>query len=85
MYSRTSENSIPRPLKALWYCPAMIWLTILLVVISRRRIFFLSSSVITGYLLPFRPLNTPGVYGTSTLSKIILIRSSEVNSSASAS
>src|SRR3990167_4044791 len=37
-YSRTSSNSMPRPLKTLSYCPAKTSVTIRVVVISMRLI-----------------------------------------------
>ena len=44
-YSRTSENSMPRPLKTLWYSPEKTWLTTPRVLISIRRTFLRSSRV----------------------------------------
>src|SRR5690242_19497075 len=43
-YSRTSENSMPRPLKTEWYSPAIDSLTRRLVRISMRRTFFKRSA-----------------------------------------
>ncbi|MPM37254.1 hypothetical protein SDC9_83861 [bioreactor metagenome] len=52
-YSRTSENAIPRPLKAEWYCPAKIFRDNPRAFISICRTFF-SNSLVSIYSLFLR-------------------------------
>src|SRR5207245_2945229 len=65
-YSRTSENSMPRPLKMEWYSPASDSFTSRLVRISIRRIFFrISAGSIGG-----RALREPGACSSGDFDRV---------------